>query len=97
MSYKRITAKSFVSGVLMETVIVQARLPNGLVKQVDSLVSGGHYLNKSEAVRDALRKLVLEKQVGSIPNTGNSVKEVREMRKKLSKKKISLKELNSLY
>ncbi|MCX6801177.1 MAG: ribbon-helix-helix domain-containing protein [Candidatus Diapherotrites archaeon] len=81
----------------METVIVQARLPNGLVKQVDSLVSGGHYLNKSEAVRDALRKLVLEKQVGSIPNTGNSVKEVREMRKKLSKKKISLKELNSLY
>ncbi len=35
-------------------------------------------------VRDAVRRLVLDKIVGIIPNTGDSVKEVREIRKKLS-------------
>ena len=39
---------------------------------------------------------MLEKQIGSIPNTGDSVKEIREIRKKLSKEKFDLNELNKL-
>lgn len=36
----------------------------------------------------------IEKQIGSVPNTGDSVKEIREIRKKLSK--IDLDEINTL-
>lgn len=58
--------------------ITQVRLPKGLVKQVDQLVDQGLYSNKSEVLRDAVRRLVLQKQIGSILDTGDSVKEVRE-------------------
>ncbi len=47
-------------------------------------------------VRDAVRRLILQKQVGLVPNTGDSVNEVREIRKKLSKEKVNLKEINRL-
>ncbi len=76
--------------------VTQVRLPEGLVKEVDKLVQRGIYTNKSDVVRDALRKLILEQQVGSIKNTGDSVKEIREIRKKLSKQKIDLDEINNL-
>ena len=38
----------------------------------------------------------LEKQIGSVQDTGDSVKEVREIRIKLSKKKIDFDEINNL-
>ena len=76
--------------------VTQVRLPTGIVKEVDNLIHRGLYKNKSDVVRDALRRLILEQQVGSIKNTGDSVKEVKEIRKKLSKEKISLDEINSL-
>ena len=38
----------------------------------------------------------LEKQIGSVPDTGDSVKEVREIRTKLSKEKIDFDEINNL-
>lgn len=47
-------------------------------------------------IRDALRRLILEKQIGSIPNTDDSVKEIKETRKKLSKEKFDLDEINRL-
>jgi Arc/MetJ-type ribon-helix-helix transcriptional regulator len=65
--------------------VAQVRLPEGLMNEVDELVNQGLYTNRSEVIRDALRKLILKKQVGSITNQGNSVKEVRKIRKKLSK------------
>ena len=74
----------------MEMAVTQVRLPEGLVKEIDKLVNKGFYTNKSDVIRDAIRKLVLEKQIGSIPNTGDSVKEVRKIRKKLSKEKFNL-------
>ena len=76
--------------------ITQVRLPKGLVKQVDQLVDQGLYSNKSEVLRDAIRRLVLQKQVGSISNTGDSVKEVREIRKKLSKEIKSFEDLDKI-
>ena len=76
--------------------VTQVRLPEGLIKEVDALVERGLYANKSDVIRDAVRKLVLEKQIGTIPNTGDSVKEVRKIRKILSREKIDLDEINKL-
>ncbi len=76
--------------------VTQVRLPEGLIMEIDKLVDKGFYTNKSDVIRDAIRKLVLEKQIGSIPDTGDSVKEVREIRKKLSKEKFNLNEINQL-
>ena len=80
----------------MEMAVTQVRLPEGLVKEIDKLVDKGFYTNKSDVIRDAIRKLVLEKQIGSIPDTGDSVKEIRDIRKKLSKEKLNLSEINQL-
>ena len=74
----------------MTMSVTQVRLPKGLIEEVDRLVEKGLYSSKSDVIRDAIRKLVLEQQIGSIPNTGDSVKEIRELRKKLSKEKIDL-------
>ena len=75
--------------------LVQVRLPEGLISEIDALVGKGFYSSKSDVIRDAIRRLVLEKQIGSIPNTGESVQEVRALRRKLSKG-ISIKEINRL-
>ena len=80
----------------MEMAVTQVRLPEGLIIEIDKLVDKGFYTNKSDVIRDAIRKLVLEKQIGSIPDTGDSVKEVREIRKRLSKEKFNLNEINQL-
>lgn len=79
----------------MTMSVAQVRLPDGLLEQIDSLVEKKLYANKSDVIRDAVRKLLLEKQVGSIPDSGDSVKEVRKIRKKLSRQKANLKEINS--
>lgn len=75
-------------------VVAQVRLPSGLVKQVDALVEQGMYANKSDAIRDAIRRFMLEMQVGSVPNKGNAVEQVRKAREVLSRQKITLEELN---
>ena len=80
----------------MEMAVTQVRLPEGLIIKIDKLVDKGFYTNKSDVIRDAIRKLVLEKQIGSIPDTGDSVKEIRDIRKKLSKEKFNLNKLNQL-
>ncbi len=80
----------------MTTTIAQVRLPEGLMEEVDDLVDKGLYMNKSDVIRDALRKLILEKQIGSIPNTGDSVKEMKEIKKKLSKEIKSFKNLEEI-
>jgi len=74
----------------MKMSVTQVRLPEGLITEIDKLVDKGFYTNKSDVIRDAIRKLVLEKQIGSIPGTGESVKEIRKIRKKLSKEKFNL-------
>jgi len=79
--------------MVMDTL--QVRLSPGIVEKVDDLVETGIYANRSDVIRDAVRRLILDKLVGIIPNTGDSVKEVKEMRKKLSKKSLILKRLIS--
>ena len=77
----------------MTMTVAQVRLPEGLMDEIDSLVEKGLYINKSDVIRDAVRKLILEKQIGTIANTGDSVKEIREIRKKLSKEIKSFKDI----
>ena len=79
----------------MTMTVAQVRLPEGLMQELDELVNKGFYTNKSDVIRDAIRKLILENQIGSVPNTGDSVKEIREIRKRLSKN-FTLKDLEEI-
>lgn len=80
--------------MVMDTV--QVRLSHGIVERVDNLVETGIYANRSDVIRDAVRRLILDKLVGIIPDSGDSVKEVREIRKKISQEKFNLEEINKL-
>ncbi len=80
--------------MVMDTI--QIRLSHGLVERVDDLVGTGIYANRSDAIRDAVRRLILDKQIGSVSDTGDSVTEIRKIRAKLSKEKFNLDELNKL-
>ena len=80
--------------MVMDTL--QIRLSQGLVERIDSLVESGIYSNRSDAIRDAVRRLVLDKILGIAKDTGDSVKEIKDIRKKLSKEKLNLEEINKL-
>jgi len=80
--------------MVMDTL--QIRMSHGLVKLIDSLVGTGLYSNRSDAIRDAVRKLVLDQMVGILPNTGDSVKEIHEIRKRLSKGIKSFKDIGKI-
>ena len=80
--------------MVMDTV--QVRLSHGLVESMDGLVDTGIYSSRSDVVRDAVRRLVLDKLVGIIPNAGDSVKEMREIKKKLSKEIKSFKDIEEI-
>ncbi len=71
----------------MVMATLQIRLNKGLIKLIDSLVNKGIYPSRSEAIRDAVRRFVWEKEVGTIPNKGSAVKQVRKAREILSKEK----------
>ena len=80
--------------MVMDTL--QIRLSHGLVERIDSFVQSGVYANRSDVIRDAVRRLVLNQLIGIIKNNQDSVQEVREIRRKLSKQKFSLKDINKL-
>jgi Arc/MetJ-type ribon-helix-helix transcriptional regulator len=66
--------------------LAQVRLPKQDIDYIDRLVKDGEYISRSEVIRDALRKHALERLLSvRIPNTGDSVKEVRAIRKKMGK------------
>jgi Arc/MetJ-type ribon-helix-helix transcriptional regulator len=80
--------------MVMDTV--QIRLTNGIIKKVDDLVESGLYSSRSEVVRDAVRRLVLDKMIGIIPNKKNSVKEIKNLRKKLSSEVKSFEDIEKI-
>ena len=80
----------------MTMELTQVRLPEKLVQELDRFVKQGYYASKSDLIRDAIRRLLLERHIGSIPNTGDSVQEVRAIRKKLSKEDLDVDKLNKL-
>ena len=82
----------------MAMVTSQVRLTRELTQAIDSMVKKGLYANKSDVIRDAVRRLAfnMDSLIGIIPNTGDSVKEVREIRKKLSKEIKSFEDLKKI-
>jgi Arc/MetJ-type ribon-helix-helix transcriptional regulator len=79
--------------MVMDTL--QIRMNKALLKRIDNLVETGIYANRSDIIRDAVRRFVWEKEVGSISNRGNSVEQMKKIRKNLSEN-ISLDEINNL-
>jgi len=79
--------------MVMDTL--QIRMNKGLLKRIDSIIKSEVYSNRAEVIRDAVRRFVWEKEAGSVNFKGNSVEQVRKIRKKLSKEKFNIKELNN--
>lgn len=50
-------------GVFMKSVILPLRLPKKLVEEIDHLVKAGLYQSRSEAIRDAARRLIESKRL----------------------------------
>ena len=90
----------YYNSITMAMEVVQVRMPKRLIRDMDKLVKKGEYSSKSDVVRSGVRKILidelLDNLVGIIPNTGDSVKEVRKIREKLSKEPFDLDEINSL-
>jgi Arc/MetJ-type ribon-helix-helix transcriptional regulator len=42
--------------------LIQIKLPSDMVEEIDKMIGRGFYVNRSEVIRDALRRLVLEKE-----------------------------------
>ncbi len=80
--------------MVMDTI--QVRLGPGLVKKIDELVGTGVYSSRSDVLRDAVRRLVLDKLAGVISGKEDSIKQIKNIRKNLSKEKFDLDEINSL-
>lgn len=80
--------------MVMDTL--QIRLSPGLIEKIDSLVGSGIYSSRADVIRDAVRRLILDKVIGIIPDSKSSVKEIKTIRDKLSKNKFDLKSINKL-
>jgi len=72
--------------MVMETI--QIRLTSKLVEKLGDLVKQGYYPNKSEAVRDAVRRLILEHELGEL---GEEMEQA-EVKKKVAEKVNKLRE-----
>ena len=80
--------------MVMQTL--QIRLGQGLIEKLSQLVDSGLYTNKSDAIRDAVRRLVIDEHIGIVAGSRDSVSEVRGIRERLSKKKITATQINSV-
>ncbi|HII14694.1 MAG TPA: hypothetical protein HA362_00105 [Nanoarchaeota archaeon] len=80
--------------MVMDTI--QIRMSHGLVQIMDSLVDSGVYANRSDVIRDAVRRFVWAKEVGTVSLKGSGVSLVRKARKILSKQNIDIDEINNL-
>ena len=47
----------------METITTEAKLTPKLLEELENIVKEGWYTDRSEAIRDAVRKLIMEKRL----------------------------------
>jgi len=80
--------------MVMETL--QIRIPKNMLKTMDALIKSGIYSNRSDFIRDSIRRFYLNKLVGILPNEGDSVKEIKELRKQCSKDIKNFKDLEKV-
>ncbi len=80
--------------MVMETM--QIRINESLVKELDKIVKSGFYANRADVIRDAVRRFIWQREVGSVKNTGNSVRAIRKIRNKLSKETRNYADIESI-
>ena len=80
--------------MVMDTL--QIRMNKELLKRIDAIVKSGIYSNRADVIRDAVRRFIWEREVGSITKKGNSLEIVKKARDKFSKERIDLDEINNL-
>ena len=72
--------------------VMQVRVPKKMVGDIQKFVKKEHYSSTSDLVRDALRKFLIDREmdsmIGIIPDTGDSVKEIRKIRESITEEDI---------
>ncbi len=58
----------------METITTEAKLTPKLLEELENIVKEGWYTDMSEAIRDAVRKLIIERRLSK--DERNIVKDV---------------------
>jgi len=58
----------------METITTEAKLTPKLLEELENIVKEGWYTGRSEAIRDAVRKLIMERRLSK--DERNIVKDV---------------------
>ena len=80
--------------MVMDTL--QIRINKELLRRIDSLVKSGIYSNRADVIRDAIRRFVWEKEVGSINNKENSIEQIRKFRSNSLNEEVNLDKINNL-
>ncbi len=47
----------------METITTEAKLTPKLLEELENIIKEGWYTDRSEAIRDAVRKLIMERRL----------------------------------
>ena len=47
----------------METITTEAKLTPKLLEELENIIQEGWYTDRSEAIRDAVRKLIMERKL----------------------------------
>ena len=58
----------------METVTLEAKLTPKLLEELENIIHEGWYTDRSEAIRDAVRKLIMERKLSK--DERNIIKDV---------------------
>jgi len=59
----------------METITTEAKLTPKLLEELENIIKEGWYTDRSEAIRDAVRKLIMERRLSKVER--NIVKDVK--------------------
>jgi len=58
----------------METITTEAKLTPKLLEELENIIKEGWYTDRSEAIRDAVRKLIMERRLSK--DERNIIKDV---------------------
>jgi metal-responsive CopG/Arc/MetJ family transcriptional regulator len=58
----------------METITTEAKLTPKLLEELENIIKEGWYIDRSEAIRDAVRKLIIERKLSK--DERNIIKDV---------------------
>jgi len=78
-------------------MVLSVDVPDGLEREIDSEVEKGRYQNKSELVRDAIRRLLEERnEVERVEMSKEYAEEVKRRMKQVEEGKIGLDDMRTM-